>query len=305
VTTVVRRARGGGGAGAAVLALAVLAAVVTAPRTPVTAGWNAQVAAAPSVIALTSLGPAVGLSATPAGSGVALTWSPGRNGAGYRVAGAGADPGGGCGAAGFAPLLDTAALGATVAQPAGPPGTTVCYRVETVLGPWTSLADNPVVGVRVGHVVAAVTAENGGVVGKLDVGDRFAVRFNQPVDPTTGPGPSDTVCATPSGAIVLAATRTAGRCTAGEANRLGQLDGGALSHNVRWSASYGWSDGDRLLLVTLTAKVAGPNALFTTGPWTLTPTSTPGALRSATGGVALCASDGGGARCRPVTSGSV
>jgi len=305
VTTVVRRARGGGGAGAAVLVLAVLAGMVIAPPTPVTAGWNAQVAAAPSVIALTSLGPAVGLTATPAGSGVALTWGPGRNGAGYRVAGAGADPGGGCGAAGFVPLLDTAALGATVAQPAGPPGTTVCYRVETVLGPWTSLADNPVVDVRVGHVVAAVTAENGGVVGKLDVGDRFVVRFNQAVDPGTGPSPSDTVCATPAGAVVLAAVRTAGGCTLGEPNRLGQLDGGTTSHNVRWSADYGWSDANRVLTVTLTARIAGPNALFTSGPWTLAPTTAAGVLVSAAGRVALCASDAGGARCRPTTTGVV
>lgn len=303
--TVVRRIRFGRGAGTATLALLVLAGVVTASPGPVTAGWNAQVAAAPSVIALASLGPAVGLTATPAGAGVTLAWGPGRNGAGYRVTEAGDDPGGGCGTTGFAPLLETTALGATVTQPAGPPGTVVCYRVETMLGPWTSIADNPVVGVQVGHVVAAVAVENGGVAGWLDVGDRFVVRFNQAVDPTTGPTATDAVCATRSGAIVLAAVRTSGGCTAGEASRLGQLDSGTMSHDVRWSAGYVWSDGDRVLTVILTAKVAGPNALFTTGPWTLVPTATPGVLRSAAGGVARCTSATGGARCRPVATGSV
>ncbi len=293
------------GRGVAALGAVLVLALALARVTPVTARFDAQISHTGNTVALLAVYPGAALTAEPVGNTVTLNWQAGRNGSGTRVSRGATTGPGTCPDTAVAPVAVTATTEFVDPSPVGPPGTWSCYRIETTLGPWTSVVGNPTVAVQVGFVVTTVRAENGGVPGKLDVGDRFVVGFNQPVDPATGPTLTDTVCATTSGAIVLAAIRTGGGCTAGEANRLGQLDSGTMDKNTRWSAAYAWTDGDRTLTVTLTARVAGPNALFTAGPWTFQPTTTPGAVLSASGRVPVCASDVGGARCRPTADGAL
>ena len=282
--------------------VALLALVAASPR-GVQGRFHAQVSAIDTVLTLDALEPVGALAAEPRGTGVALSWTAGRAGASHRVAAGVAEAGGGCGAAPFATRAVTGATSYTDPQPPGTPGARVCYRVETVDGPWSSVTGNPTVAVQVGFVAAAVAVANGGTAGRLDVGDRIVVSFNQPVDRASGPVATDTVCTTAT-LVVLAATRTAGTCAAGEASRLGRLEGGTVGATTRWTATYAWSDGDRVLTVTLTNRVGGPNSAVTGGAWSLRPSAASDGPRAATGGVPVCTAGAVPGPCLPEATGA-
>ncbi|MFM8304991.1 MAG: hypothetical protein ACKOA9_11970 [Actinomycetota bacterium] len=285
---------------AAAAALTVLATGITPA-----ALFVAQATSGSSVFATTAVYAPGALTAAPVGRDVALTWTAGRNGTGYRVSAGPSSTADACTGVTYTPLTSTAATAYIDAARFTPTGAWYCYRVETQLGGWTSVDANPVAAVQLGFVVSGVTLANGGFAGKLDVGDQITVRFNQPVSTGTGPVSTDTVCASPQGFIVLAAVATNGSCTAGEASRVGQLNAGSTSHNDRFSAAYSWSADARSLTITVTARVSGPNAEFTTGPWVLQPTTTAGALLAVNGGYHVCDTNSGGANCFPTATGSL
>lgn len=287
------------------LGIAAALTVLATGIAPAAALLMAQTTSASSVFATTAVYAPATLTATPVGHDVTLAWTTGRNGTGYLVSSGPSGTPDSCAGVTFTPLTTTAATAHTDTGRFAPTGTWYCYRVQTQLGSWTSVDANPVAAVQLGFVVSSITLANGGFAGKLDVGDQITVRFNQPVSPGTGPAATDTICASPQGFIVLAAVATNGACTTGEANRLGQLSGGTTSHNDRFAASYAWSPDARTLTITTTARVSGPNAEFTSGTWVLQPTTTAGALLSATGGFHVCDTNAGGASCLPTATGSL
>src|SRR5690606_3010606 len=138
---------------------------------------------------------------------------------------------------------------------------------------WSSVDGNPTAVVSLGFVADALTMTNGNRAGRLDQGDRFVVHFSRPVNPATGPATGNTVCATNSGAIVLATTKTSGSCAANEANRLGVLTGGSQNQNVRFAATFAWID-TQTLQVTVGSRRSGTQGTTFSGTWTFNPTKT-------------------------------
>ncbi len=140
-----------------------------------------------------------------------------------------------------------------------------------------------------GFVVTSVTSSNGGVAGKLDVGDKFVFNYNQPVDTTTVNLAGSSLCVTNSfgGAIGFGDTRAAGtNCSFTPI--LGYVLGQAGSTNAfgahdRWPIAAVWSNGNKTLTLTLGAGLADTM----TGNWQFTPNA---ATMSANGApkVAIC-----------------
>jgi len=301
-----RRTGSGGRVGAGVAgALVALAAVLAlfVHGVGVDATFDGQIGGDQGAMSLTAVYAPSALVATSTSTDVGLTWAPGANGSGYLVLGGAADAQGQCTNVTFA-LIGSSATPAYTDTRSGPQGTSYCYMVQTALASWTSVSGNPTAVVGLGFVATSVTLENGGTANRLDRGDRFVVRFNRPVDPTTGPTASNTICATNTGTIVLGATATSGSCVATESNRLGTLTGSTHNTNVRFALTAAWSD-TQTLTVTVGTRRSGSQGSSVGSAWTFTPTRTTTALLSVTNRTHVCDINSGGSNCLPRTTGTL
>jgi hypothetical protein len=243
------------------------------------------------------------LVATPSGHNVALSWTAGTNGTGYAVAGVANGSSSNCTGASFAGVGTTSAPSYTDSSRYLPQGTYFCYRVSTTYGStWSSQQSNPVAAAQIGFVAVSVTLSNGGTAGSLDTGDKVVVTFNQPVDTSTGPTGTSTVCASTLG-VFLGSTTTGGLCVSGETVTVGTLTGVSVAVSDRWNATYTWSTDHKTLTIVLGARTVGLTNPILTGSWTFTPTTTATQLLSATGSFHICDSNSGGGRCVLTTTG--
>lgn len=266
---------------------------------------NARVGNPGNALATSALYGPTGLSASVAGHLVVLGWNPGQNGSGYAVEGVANGSSSSCAGASFADVGSTAETTFTDAERFEPQGTFYCYRVKTTYGTaWTSVGGNPRVAAQIGFVATSTTLTNGGVAGTLDTGDRIVVRFNQPVDPSTGPQPSETVCATSSGVVALGSSTTTGPCSATETTSVGTLSGGTVTSGARWNATYTWLNANTTLRVVLRSRIGGSLPVVATGSWVFNPTTTAANLASATGGFHVCDTNVGGGECLPAGTGA-
>lgn len=302
----VRRAVGRGGrvsrfAGVLVAAVALLA--VAAHVAPVDATFSGQVGGVHGSLALSALYAPTGLTATSTSTNVSLAWAAGANGSGYKVLGAPANGVGQCTGVSWS-VIGSSTTTSYAENRGGPQGTSYCYMVQTAYAQWTSVLGNPTAVTTLGFVADRVTLLNGGTANRLDPGDKFTVHFSRPVDATTGPASGNTVCATNNGTIVLAATNTSGSCVATEANRLGTLTGGTQNQNVRFNATFAWTD-TQTLLVTVGTRKSGSQGTTFSGSWTLNPSKTTTYLLSVTNRTHVCDANASGSKCLPVATGSL
>jgi hypothetical protein len=288
-------------AGALVVLTALLAVVVRV--VPVDATFSGQVGGAYGSLSLTALYAPSGLVATSTSTNVGLTWTGGANGSSYTVLGAPANAQGQCVGVTWS-LVGSAATTAYTDTRGGPQGTSYCYLVQTTYAQWSSVLGNPTAVAPLGFVADSVTMQKGGSANRLDPGDKFTVHFSRPVDPATGPATGNTVCATNTGTIVLAATNTSGSCVATEANRLGTLTGGTQNQNVRFNATFAWTD-TQTLVVTVGTRRSGSQGTTFAGTWTFTPTKTSTNLLSVTNRTHVCDANAGGSKCLPTATGSL
>lgn len=255
-----------------------------------------------NTFALTSLYAPGNLTALPAGLSVDLAWTAGQNGNGYTVLSAPAPNPlvNDCTGASYLPLTTQPATAYTHAV-ATPPGTWRCYTVRTSYQSWTSVQNNPVAGARMGFVASMADFTNTGNP-RIDDSDTITITFNQPVDVTTGPQAGNSVC-WQSNRIVLGSTQT-GACSATEVSpRLGFLTGGTIERNYRLAATWAWSNDNRILTITIGARLSGSGNYSHSGSWTFTPTPNALMLKSATGGFHVCDDNVGGGSCTPKVNG--
>ena len=288
----------------AALGLAALAAACGALAGSSTASFNAAAANPGSVYGFTSLYAGSGLTATPSGHDVSLSWSAGSNGSGYSVLGVANGSSSNCSTASFASLGSAGGTTYTDTGRYTPQGTWFCYQVKTSYGSWTSVSANPTAAAQLGVVAISAVAANGGTAGRLDPGDTIAVTFNQALTTSTGPSGTNSVCAIAGATVVLGSTATSGACAASETVNLGKLSGGTSSANARFSATYAWSAGNTKLTVTVGARTVGLSNPTVSGVWTLNPTTTASKLLSSTGSFHACDTNTGGGACLPGLTGS-
>lgn len=236
------------------------------------AAFDARTRSSESV-SLLAVGAPSALAVQPLGNDVSMSWGAGEHATGYDVR-----AGDTCG--GMASIAQPTTTSHTD-TPAVAAGSSRCYGVVTTSGSWSSMTGNPAVVVRVGFLATAVSIVEGqcGTSGVLDCGDAVVVQFNQPAQPVS----PDAVCAT-GGTIVVG-------CEAS----VGTLAGGTLDADARYAATSAWSNGNRMLTVTVGTRTEGTADPAMAGPWTLTPAG----LTSATGAVPVCDTAGD---CRPSTS---
>ncbi len=244
------------------------------------------------------------LTATPVGHAVQLGWTAGQNGSGYGVLGVGNGTSSNCSSAIFASIGSAASTSYTDTGRYTPEGTWFCYQVQTTYGSWSSVASNPVAAAQLGFVATQVQAINGGTSGMLDQGDTIIFTFNQPVDTTSAPSGTNSVCTTNNSpyTIMLGSTATAGACQTTETVSLGKLVGGTSNQNGRFAATWAWSNNNKTLTVTIGTHTAGSFPTVT-GTWTFYPTTTTTKLLSATGAFHACDTNTGGGNCLPIMTG--
>jgi len=263
---------------------------------------NAQGRNPSATFATTSLYAPSSLTASYAGTKTTLSWPSGTNGNGYTVLGAANGTSSDCSAASFSTLTTTSALTITDAR-STPAGNWYCYQVRTTYGGWTSVQSNPTAVVQLGFVTSSVSLSNNSNSGKIDAGDQIVITFNQPVDPTTGPGASDGICTTTT--LVLLGTNTGSTsCSATEAITVGTLSGGSSTINARFAATWAWSNGNRTLTATVGTRLVGSGNTFVSGTWTFNPVTTSTKLLAATGSAHVCDTNSGGGNCLPTAAGS-
>ncbi len=264
---------------------------------------TARTGNANSVFAATALYAPGSLQASPSGRSGALSWTAGQHGSGYKVLGFGNGTNSTCPAstsASYTAIGTATTLSYTDANrsPASvPQGTWYCYQVQTTYQSWSSVENNPVVGVRVGVVATAFNYVNTNTT-RLDTGDQLIFTFNQAITPSTGPTTGNSVCNTTT-TIWLASTTTSGGCATTEAVNLGRITGGSLSDNARFAATYAWSNGNTRLTVTIGSRTAGNRSPTMNGSWIFTPTTTSTKLLSTTGSFHICDTNTGGGSCTP------
>lgn len=275
---------------------------------PTFASLTAQTGGPPAAVRLAALAPPTGLSAAPAGRGVALSWSAAGSADGYvlsRAAAAGPD----CATVAFTDAVTTTAVTLTDASPPAPQGTWACYAVRSSFRSWSSMADNPSVAVRVGVVATSVALSNGGSANTVDSGDRVAVTFNQAMSAASGPLSSDTVCATAGSAgsaVLVLGSAAAGTtaCSGTDVGRVGRVLGLTTNKSGRYAATYAWSNGGRTLTITVGSRVGGAT-VSVSGAGTYWPTTASTALLSSTGAAHVCDSNAGGQSCTPAVTGNL
>jgi len=260
-----------------------------------------------------SLAAPTALTGSAQGHGVSLSWSSGQNGTAYAVNGAANGASNDCGAASFANLDVAPATAYVEGERFSPQGGWYCYQVVTTANTWQSQADNPVVAVQLGFVAASVAFTSGsdtsgcgieqtGVASELDCGDQVVITFNQPVNTSTGPAETDSVCADSSGdALWLGSAVTSGACSPAEPVSIGSLSGSGVDGcDCRFDASYAWDTAGQALTVTLGARTAGDSyPELASGPWTFKPTTDTARLQSSTGAFHVCDTNSGGNDCWP------
>jgi hypothetical protein len=289
-------------AGRALGVVLVVAALGWAGVRGASALLNAQERNPSAAFATTALYAPSGLTASYAGTRTTLSWPSGTNGSGYTVLGAANGTSNDCSAATFTTLTTTSALTVTDTR-ATPAGNWYCYQVQTAYGSWTSVQSNPTATVQLGFVTSSVSISNNSNNGKVDSGDQIAITFNQPVDPTTGPGASDGICTTTT--LVLLGTNTGSTsCSATEAITVGMFSGGSSTINARFAATWAWSNGNRTLTATVGSRLVGAGNTFVNGPWTFNPVTTSTKFLATTGGAHVCDTNAGGGNCLPTAAGS-
>ena len=182
-----------------------------------------------------------------------------------------------------------------------PEGHYFCYKVQSTEGAaWESPASAPV-SAQLGFVAASVIVSGNGNQ-RIDPGETITINFNQAVDTASGPSGTDTVCSDGGPQIlVLGSTTTTGSCnSATETIRVGTVAASnTIKFDVRYGATYVWSNGNKTLTVTVGTRVFGNKNTQIKGILTLTPAST---LLEAAAGNGLCTSNAGGADCLPTTT---
>ena len=264
--------------------------------------FSGQVRNPDNTFALTSLYAPGGLTVTPLPRSVGLTWTPGQNGSAYRVLSAPApNPQvDNCAGASFSTLATPAATNYTHAAWT-PQGTWRCYLVQTAHHSWTSVENNPGGAAQLGFVATSAEFTNSGNA-RIDGGYVFTITFNHPVAVPSGPQPGNTICWT-NDRIVLGSVQN-GTCAPTDSSpRLGFLSGGTIDGNYRLAATWGWSNDNRTLTITVGGRLSGGGNYGHAGAWTFTPTPNTSFLQSATGSHHACDNNAGGGNCTPVVNG--
>ncbi|HYD09301.1 MAG TPA: hypothetical protein VEA78_04295 [Acidimicrobiales bacterium] len=293
-----------------------------------------------------------GLAAEAVGDDVVLTWDPagmasGASGFGHRVEGrslgvgdtepAGCDPD--TGTWSWSGRFGEDGTGTRVGGGgSATAGSWWCFRVrgEYPAAPatarWQRDAAEAVV-VKVGHVVESYELVDGGTPGELAEGDQVIMRFNLPVDTTTGPQDTEPSTGDPTSGndvcvhgtsnvmIIGRDTSLLGNLCAGSNARLAgrlNVDVGPDGERVNHHASYEWFDDDGApcenacteLHVQIGRRHRGGGAVTMTvaasaASTSVIPGATSGALL-AMDGTPLCTSTTNENRlCRPVPTGSL
>jgi hypothetical protein len=182
-----------------------------------------------------------------------------------------------------------------------PEGHYFCYEVQSTEGAtWESPASAPV-SAQLGFVAASVVGSGNGNQ-RIDPGETITVNFNQAVDTASGPSGTDTVCSDGGPKIlVLGSTTTSGSCnSATETVKVGTMaTSNTIKFDVRYNATYVWSNGNKTLTITVGTRVFGNKNTQIRGILTLTPAST---LLEAAAGNGICTSNAGGGDCLPATT---
>jgi hypothetical protein len=261
-----------------------------------------RTATASQSISSLSVGAASAVTGAASGHDVVLAWSAGAGATGYSVNAVANGTSATCPATGYGNLASPSGTTLTDAR-STPEGTYECYQVVSTHGSWSSQSGNPTVAAQLGVVASTVTIANGGTPGTLDTGDVITVRFNQPINTSTGPTAADSICSkNGTDEVVLGSTGTGSSCSDSKVD-LGVLDGGTVGKKGRWDATWAWSAGNTVLTVKVGALTSGQEATVT-GAQTFNPDPTSTDLTSATGGFHTCSSNTGGGNCLPVASGS-
>jgi len=283
---------------AAAVALVLLAGTATA-----IAAFT-KTASASQTVSSRNLGPPTGLTGTPSGHNVNVSWTAGTNGSGYAIAAAANGTSSNCTAASFAALTTTAGTTITDTGRFTPQGTFECYRVTTTFGTWSSQTGNPTVAVRLGVVAQSVAITNGGTAGRLDAGDKIAITFNQAITTASGPVAGNNICTNTGGTVMLGVTGTGTTCSTGSATTIGTLTSLTINRAARYDATYAWSAGNTVLTITIGSRSAGTQDPTVSGTAVHTPTTTATGLLSQTGSFHTCSSNSGGGNCTPTATGS-
>jgi hypothetical protein len=288
---------------ARIVSAVVVLAVAAGVGARSTASFAAQGANAGNKFAYTALYAPTGLTATPSGHNVNLSWTAGTNGSGYSVLGYNNGTSTTCSTAFSTVFGSPTTTSYTDSGRYLQQGTYECYQVKTTYGSaWTSVNTNPTAFAQLGVVAKTAVASNSSSSGNLNSGDKIVITFNQAITTTTGPVSGDTVCTLAgSGTIMLGSTTTSGTCSTSETVDLGKLTGGTTASTGRWTATYVWSGSNTILTVTLGTLTGSNSAL--TGTWTFTPTTTSSKLQSSTGGFSACNTNTGGGNCLPTMTG--
>ena len=283
---------------AAAVALVLLAGTATA-----IAAFT-KTASASQTVSSRNLGPPTGLTGTPSGHNLNVSWTAGTNGSGYAIAAAANGTSSNCTAASFAALTTTAGTTITDTGRFTPQGTFECYRVTTTFGTWSSQTGNPTVAVRLGVVAQSVAITNGGTAGRLDAGDKIAITFNQAITTASGPVAGNNICTNTGGTVMLGVTGTGTTCSTGSATTIGTLTSLTINRAARYDATYAWSAGNTVLTITIGSRSAGTQDPTVSGTAVHTPTTTATGLLSQTGSFHTCSSNSGGGNCTPTATGS-
>jgi hypothetical protein len=280
------------------------AAVILVAGTATAVAALATAASASQTISSRNLGAPTGLTGSPSGHDVNLSWTAGTNGSGYAVAAAANGTSPDCTAAAFAALTTTAGTSIADTGRFTPQGTFECYRVTTTYGTWASQAGNPTVAVRIGVVAQSAAVTNGGTAGRLDQGDTIAVTFNQAIATASGPIASNNVCTNTGGTVMVGVTGSGTTCSTGAATTVGTLTSVSINRAARFDATFAWSAGNTVLTVTIGARTAGTQDPTISGAAVYTPTTTATGLLSQTGSFHTCSTNSGGGNCTPTVTGS-
>jgi hypothetical protein len=286
------------------VAFALLAAIASsaAVATVAYASFTSTRTAAGGAISTRNLLAPGSLTATPSGHNVAVSWTAGSNGSGYKLLAAANGASSNCSAASFANLTATASLTYTDSGRYTPQGMYECYQVETTYNSWYSVSGNPTAAAQLGFVAAGVAVTNGGGAGKLDTGDTVVVTYNQAVNTATGPSATDNVCTdTGTNTIVLGSTGAGTTCATGPVT-LGTITGITVNKKSRYAATWTWNAAHTALTITIGANTAG-SAANITGTGSFGPTTTATGMLSTTGAFHNCDTNTGGANCLPTPTG--
>lgn len=344
-----------------VLVLLITSAVVAGT----TAAFNASTSNSNNQFAMAALDPPTNPALTMSGNKATFSWFTvsglNNDGAGYRIswkdAGAPTATGGAATCDATADSLyegGTPSLGDFVADTMTPPfsdsgvdakaqggggvdrpGRYICYRVQTLYPPNPQPGETPWVSqglvvdaaVQTGFVASTVQIVQAGSLFTLDAGDKIIVKFNQPVDTSTGPTSTRTVCAgwndsSKNEAILIGAPGTGlTNCDPdNETAVVGRLTdpnpptppGYRIGTKARYNTTWDWSDCTTATqCATLTATLGLSTSIYQTGvgssnPWLFTPAGTlmTPAYDATNPARAVCTANVTGGLCVPETTGN-